>query len=54
MTELLDEAADTLERHLFFDRFSSRYAELREDEPEWHEVEEERASESGALSDQSL
>ncbi|MHB1582897.1 MAG: ribbon-helix-helix protein, CopG family [Acidimicrobiales bacterium] len=53
MTELLDEAADALERRVFFDRFSARYAELRHDANAWKEIETERAEESGSLSDHS-
>lgn len=54
MTELLDEAADALERRVFFDRFSARYAELRTDPSAWATIEAERAGESGALSDRSV
>jgi hypothetical protein len=53
MTQLLDEAADALERRLFFDRFSSRYAELRDDPVAWAEIEAERSVESTALRDRS-
>ncbi len=53
MTMLLDEAAEVLERRVFFDRFASRYAELRLDATEWDEIEAERAQESGSLSDRS-
>jgi hypothetical protein len=53
MTELLDEAADALERRIFFDRFVERYAELRHDSDAWREIEAERAAEGSSLSDQS-
>lgn len=53
MTELLDEAADALERRIFFEHLAGRYAELRGDDEAWREIEAERAIESGALSDQS-
>lgn len=53
MTELLDEAADALERRIFFDRFAARYAELRHDSDAWREIEAERAVESSSLPDQS-
>lgn len=53
MTQLLDEAADALERRVFFDRFSVRYEALRADPAAWDEIEAERASESGALRDRS-
>jgi hypothetical protein len=53
MTELLDEAAEALERRLFFEHLAARYAELRRDDAAWRDVEAERAIESGALSDRS-
>jgi hypothetical protein len=53
MTELLDEAADALERRVFFDRFSARYSELRRDPKAWSEIEAERVGESSSLSDRS-
>lgn len=51
MTVLLDEAADALERRLFFDRFSERYADLRSDAVAWEAIGQERDQESMALSD---
>jgi hypothetical protein len=53
MTQLLDEAADALERRVFFDRFSARYEELRSDPAAWSEIDAERATESGAVRDSS-
>lgn len=53
MTQLLDEAADALERRVFFDQFSARYAALRTDSRAWDEIEAERAAESGAVRDHS-
>ncbi len=53
MTQLVDEAADALERRVFFDRFSARYEELRADPAAWGEIEAERGRESGALADNS-
>jgi predicted transcriptional regulator len=53
MTQLLDEAADALERRVFFDRFSARYDELRADPAAWDEIESERLTESGAVRDSS-
>jgi hypothetical protein len=53
MTELLDDAADALERRLFFNQLSARYAELREDPVVWSEIEIERTHESGSLLDSS-
>ncbi len=53
MTQLLDEAADALERRIFFDHFAARYAELRHDANKWKEIEAERAQENSSLSDRS-
>lgn len=53
MARLLDEAADALERRIFFDQFSTRYAELRDDPEEWREIEGERGAERSALRDRS-
>lgn len=53
MTQLLDDAADALERRLFFDRFSARYEALRDDDAAWAEIEVERAVEGGAVRDRS-
>ena len=53
MTQLLDEAADALERRLFFDQMSERFDVLRHDEAAWAEIETERAVEDGAASDRS-
>jgi len=49
MTELLDQAADALERRVFFDQLSARYDELRSDPEAWAGIEAERRLESGAL-----
>lgn len=54
MTQLLDDAADALERRVFFDQLSARYAALRSDPQAWSQVEHERATEAGALDDRSL
>jgi predicted transcriptional regulator len=53
MTQLLDEAADALERRVFFDQFSARYEALRADPAAWGEIETERGIESGAVGDPS-
>lgn len=53
MTQLLDEAADALERRIFFERFSARYEALRADPAAWAQIEAERAVENGALRDRS-
>ncbi len=53
MTQLLDDAAEALERALFFDQLSARYGALRTDVATWSEIETERAAESGALRDRS-
>ena len=53
MTQLLDEAADALERRLFFDRLDARFEELRRDAHAWDEIQGERRLEAGALRDRS-
>ena len=53
MTQLLDDAADALERRVFFEQFAARYDELRDDVAAWAAIEEERAVESGASADTS-
>jgi predicted transcriptional regulator len=53
MSQLVDEAADALERRVFFDQLSARYEALRGDAAAWSEIEAERAVESGALRDRS-
>ena len=53
MTELVDEAADALERRLFFDQLSARYEALRADPQAWGAIEAERAVETGAVGDRS-
>lgn len=53
MTQLVDDAADALERRVFFEQLSARYEGLRVDPAAWSEVEAERTLESGALSDRS-
>jgi predicted transcriptional regulator len=53
MSRLLDEAADALERRVFFDELSARYETLRGDPSAWSEIEAERAVESEALRDSS-
>jgi predicted transcriptional regulator len=53
MTQLLEEAADALERRLFFDRLCARYEELRSDPIAWQEIIAERAAEAGPIGDRS-
>jgi predicted DNA-binding protein len=53
MSQLVDEAADALERRVFFEELSARYDDLRADPAAWREIEAERRAESGALSDHS-
>ncbi len=53
MMRLLDEAADALERRLFFERFAARYDELRGDPTAWAEIETERSGEARSLLDRS-
>jgi hypothetical protein len=54
MSRLLDEAADALERRLFFDRLADRFTKLRDDPDAWAEIGAERQWESGALGDHSV
>lgn len=51
MSQLVEEAADALERRVFFDQLSDRYESLRSDAKAWSEIEAERAIEEGALGD---
>lgn len=53
MSQLVDEAAEALERRMFFDQISARYEVLRADRDAWKEIEAERTAESGALRDRS-
>jgi len=53
MSQLVDEAADALERRVFFDQLSTRYEALRTDPRAWSEIEAERTAESNALRDRS-
>jgi predicted transcriptional regulator len=53
MTQLLDDAADALERSVFFNQLSARYEALRADPQSWGDIEAERAVEAGALDDRS-
>jgi predicted transcriptional regulator len=52
MTQLLDEAADALERRVFFDQLGARYDELRRDQSAWAALQAERGD-GAALPDQS-
>ena len=54
MIELLDEAADALERRVFFDQLDAGYAALRTNADAWAEIEAERAAESRSLGDRSV
>lgn len=53
MTQLLEEAAEALERALFFQELGTRYGVLREDPVAWGQIEAERDAEHGALRDRS-
>lgn len=53
MSQLLDDAADALERRMFFDSLAAGYERLRADKQAWSEIQAERAAESGALRDSS-
>jgi hypothetical protein len=48
MKQFVDEAADALERQVFFDQLSARYEVLRGDPKEWREIEGERTLEGGS------
>jgi hypothetical protein len=51
MTQLVEEAADALDRRLFFARLAERFDGLRGDAEAWAEVEAERAIEHGSIAD---
>jgi len=53
MSQLVDEAADALERRVFFEHLTARYESLRADSAAWQEIEAERAIEAGILGDRS-
>ncbi len=53
MTQLLGEAAEALERRLFFDELQAGFEALRDDPVAWAEIESERRAESVALRDRS-
>jgi predicted transcriptional regulator len=53
MSQLVEEAVDSLERRMFFDTLSARYEALRGDASTWREIEAERSVESAALNDSS-
>ena len=52
MTQLLDEAADALERRLFFDQLRNRFDELRADDSQWEAIQADRGP-SASRPDQS-
>jgi predicted transcriptional regulator len=47
MSQLLDEAADALERRLFFEELRTRSGEIRADRGAWGELEIERRAQPG-------
>lgn len=53
MSQLVDEAADALERRVFFDQLSVRYEVLRANPDAWGEIDAERTADSGAVGDRS-
>ncbi len=53
MAQLIDQAADMLERKIFFDQLSSRFEELNQDSFVWKEIIEERDVENATLDDHS-
>lgn len=54
MTAVVNDALDALERRVFFEALNQRYAELRQDDGAWSEVERERAAEEGAVGDHTV
>jgi predicted transcriptional regulator len=53
MSQLVEEAAEALERRVFFDQLAGRYESLRTDAKAWSEIEAERILEGGTLRDSS-
>jgi hypothetical protein len=53
MTDLLDEALDSLERKVFFDALNGRYRELRAERGAWAAIEAEREADQDGLRDAS-
>jgi hypothetical protein len=53
MSQLVDEAADALERRVFFDQLSARYETLHADPEAWGEITAERDVESASVRDRS-
>jgi hypothetical protein len=53
MTQLIDDAADALERDLFFTSFEDGFDVLRGDKRAWTEISAERRAEEASLSDAS-
>jgi hypothetical protein len=51
MTQVLDQAAEALERDLFFIGLEHRWDELRQDDGAWLGIEAERKLEERSLSD---
>jgi hypothetical protein len=52
MSQLVDDAAEALERQMFFDQLTSGYDGLRNDPGAWAEIEAERAIEGSTLRDE--
>jgi predicted transcriptional regulator len=53
MSQLVDEAADALERRVFFDQLSAGYEALHADPEAWSEIVAERDVESASARDRS-
>jgi predicted transcriptional regulator len=53
MSQLVDEAADALERRVFFDQLSAGYEALHADSEAWSEIAAERRVESASVGDRS-
>ncbi len=54
MTQLLGEAADALERRLFFDDLQARFGLLRDDPVAWAAIQAERQAETASIHDRSV
>jgi predicted transcriptional regulator len=53
MSQLVEEAADALERRVFFDQLSARYEALHADPEVWGEIAAERDAEGASVRDRS-
>jgi hypothetical protein len=51
MSQLVDDAAEALERQMFFEQLTRGYEKLRNDPAVWAEIEAERTVEGSAIRD---